>query len=213
MHATTPRSGCQTRQCPAAPMRHLWINHTGAGDLHDVCNIMPSPTRACGQVREREDGFHNDAVGERPSGSSRTAAHRGRDAPALSERLRGRLDGYRSSLFCHVGKGAQEFRPLAMRATSTADVHLAGISRHASDLTTQCHPEMTEEGHIAFQGTLAALKCRRTGIQADGTSANTISDSCKPVSHLREDASIPDVRRLSASVPPIHHARLGITPI
>src|SRR5260221_9058503 len=50
------------------------------------------------------------------------------------------------TLFCHVGKEVQEFRPLAIQAASTAEVYLAVVSRPSSSRIARIAPNMTEEG-------------------------------------------------------------------
>src|SRR5260370_42605024 len=74
-----------------------------------------------------------------------------------------------TSLFCHVGKEVQEFRPLAIQAASTAEVYLAVVSRPSSSRIARIAPNMTEEGSALIRREVLPVFWPWRGRAADHT--------------------------------------------
>src|SRR5258706_4050363 len=91
------------------------------------------------------------------------------------------------TLFCHVGKEVQEFRPLAIQAASTAEVYLAVVSRPSSSRIARIAPNMTEEGLLLLRSNPREQSTYRSG-RAVGQPPRAYerSQRCGPGGTIRE---------------------------
>src|SRR5260221_4542212 len=110
------------------------------------------------------------------------------------------------TLFCHVGKEVQEFRPLAIQAASTAEVYLAVVSRPSSSRIARIAPNLTEEG----RGASAKFIRRRNRGHCLGVSPRTVTASAPDDEALPPDLAV--LRMLLAYLAVAHMPRASLFP-